>query len=263
MNAGPTQKIFELHMRSKNILLSALILLTCAPCAVFADGSAQYYNPETDSTFQLPNDLTFEPAPSNPERSSDPFGAGVADIMQGAQHMSTPFAQAGSFLSAWQSWRESNDALSDLDRELDRDMQDDGEGPDVPSSCADKPDCNTCFAAAYRELNFTRMTLERLRSIHTRTIAYIKAKESFGDTVSPVHGISGLSWQYAKADIEKARASFNKTSLDKYEQLIGNMRRSIEMVAACERDHFDNPDWDDRYGFMYLQAVKTAYKPTE
>jgi hypothetical protein len=155
---------------------------------------------------------------------------------------------------------EAHSALSELDRALDEHLRDDHNGPDVPSSCATtSPTCAQCFAAAYREVNFTRITLERLRTIHSRTLAFIRAAEAVGDTTSGIHGVAGLSWQYAKVGVEEGKRSFNQTSRAKYEGLIQNMRRALDMVAACERDNFHNPDWYSRFGFIYYDFVRDAY----
>ena len=155
---------------------------------------------------------------------------------------------------------EAHHALSELDEALDGHIRDDHNGPDVPSSCATtSPTCAECFAAAYREVNFTRMTLERLRTIHSRTLAFIRAAEALGDTTSGIHGVAGLSWQYAKMGVEDGKRSFNATSRAKYEGLIQNMRRALDMVAVCERDNFHNPDWYSRFGFIYYDFVRDAY----
>jgi len=184
------------------------------------------------------------------------------DAVEGWSRSSTLGSGIANGLSQIQSAMSMFGALSDLDRELSNRIQDDHSGPEVPSSCSgggSGAQCAECFRRAYGEVNFTRITLERLRTIVSRTLAYIRAAEGFGDSVSGVHGISGLSWQYAKADVEKAKRDFIASSRTKYDGLIGNMRRALDMVAACERDNFHNPDWYSRYGFMYFQFVKESY----
>lgn len=155
-------------------------------------------------------------------------------------------------------------ALSALDQELSNHTQHQ-DAPPVPSSCGGDTtgQCASCFQRAYGEVNFTRITLERLRTIVARTLTFIRAAEGFGDSVSGVHGISGLSWQYAKADVEKSKRDFMASSTAKYEALLQNMHRALDMVAACERDNFHNPDWYTRYGFMYYEFVREAYRPHE
>jgi hypothetical protein len=157
-------------------------------------------------------------------------------------------------------------ALSDLDHELHNHLQDDHSGPEVPTSCgsaAASPTCAECYAAAYREVNFTRNTLERLRTIDARTLAFINAAVSVGDTTSGIHAVTGLSWQYAKADVETEKRQFLTASRAKYDGLIQNMRRALDMVARCEADNFHNPDWYNRYGFMYFNFVQEAYRVHE
>jgi hypothetical protein len=188
------------------------------------------------------------------------------DISSASSQLGSVASGANTALGRINAITDMFQALSDLDSELDsRRTSDDGAGPEIPSSCAGRADgaCSECFAKAYGEVNFTRNTLERLRTIHKRTIAFIKRAEGFGDSVSGIHGVSGLSWQYAKMDIEKARTKFNRTSRDKYEALIRNMKKALDMVSECEAKHFNNPDWYNRFGFMYYNFVKEAYAPSE
>lgn len=190
------------------------------------------------------------------------FAAGMSDA---SSQLGQLAGGVSSGLNAIQQVGDMFGALSDLDQELSNRLQDDHSGPQVPSSCGSAaggsgaPSCAECYTAAYNEVNFTRQTLERLRTIHSRTIAYITAAEAVGDTTSGIHAVTGLSWQYAKADVEKTKREFNTTSKAKYEALIQNMRRALDMVAACERDHFHNPDWYNRFGFIYFDFVKDAY----
>lgn len=229
-----------------------------------------------DGTAELESDFFGEPLPE-PARFQGPrfepppratgggSAAGLFEDMVGglrtlAQVSDNPFfSGAGSAMDAWRAWTEANGALSALDAALDADLADDGDGPGVPSSCAGKPNCNECFERAYGRVNFARMTLARLKLIHGNTIRYIESQEAVGDAVSPIHGMSGLAWKYARADIERARDQFNRTSHAKHAQLIGTMRSALQDVARCEAQHYRNPDWDRRYGFMYLETVKAAY----
>ena len=263
----------------RTFVLSAFLLL-CATHVARADGTAglgdfgsflegiQGPMPPAAPNFPTP------PAPSRSQTAggdvdpSAPMGIESAahDILEGAQATSAPFAAAGSALSAFQAWQGYHGALSDLDAALSGRLEDSGDGPEIPTSCGEesaREGCGECFARAYGEVNFTRIVLERLRTLVTATLKYIRSSESLGDTTSGIHGVSGLAWQYSKADIERARTGFMTTSREKYEQLIENMRRALQMVGDCEREHFDNPDWYSRYGFMYLQYVKTAYEPVD
>lgn len=233
-----------------------LLALTCAAVMAtpaYADGTA------------TPID-GLDPSAFNVGEGERPLGERTSEWTAEMEAASERAGDVGSTvtdgLDLATSLRDMFSALSDLDQELDsRQTTDDGAGPAVPSSCvaSGATACQQCFARAYGEVNFTRSTLERLRTIHRRTIGFIERAEGFGDSVSGVHGVSGLSWQYAKADVEKERASFNRTSRAKYDALLGNMRRSLDMVAECERQHFSNPDWYSRYGFMYYNFIRESY----
>lgn len=153
-------------------------------------------------------------------------------------------------------------ALNDLDQALHDSIHDDHSGPEVPTSCGEgsaSEACTECYTRAYSEINFVRNTLNRLRTILTRTLAFIRNAEGFGDSVSGVHGVSGLSWQYAKGGIEQTKQHLLQTSTAKYNALVQSMRHALDMVATCERDYAHNPDWYNRYGFMYYNFIKEAY----
>jgi hypothetical protein len=194
----------------------------------------------------------------------------VSDMTGFWQGSNTAAGNANRALQMMQQWNQMYQALSDLDSELRSRMQDDHSGPEVPSSCGGgagtqmaavnhEQTCSECFDRAYHEVTFTRNTLERLRTIYARTIAYIKRAEGFGDSASGIHGLSGLSWQYAKSNIEQEKANLFRTSREKYDGLVNNMRHALDMVGDCERDHFHNPDWYNRYGFIYFEFVRDAY----
>lgn len=256
-------------MTMRKWILCVVMLLSVT---AWADGSGEwwnYYDPVENPDRPDEGILGGErdtPHEVNRERSSRERGGielTVGAISDVASELHSRAGDATQTLQWWQSFRDGMEALNELDRALDRSIEDDGDGPRVPSSCIRQEGCHECFRDAYARVNFVRLTLERLRTIHSRTINFIEHWESFGDSVAPIHGMSGLAWQSSRAGIEQARKKFNETSMHKYEQLIGTMRAALEDVAVCEERHFDNPDWNSRYGFMYLQAVKTAYRPSE
>ncbi|MEO8549116.1 MAG: hypothetical protein ABI678_04065 [Kofleriaceae bacterium] len=153
-------------------------------------------------------------------------------------------------------------ALTDLDQTLHDTIRDDHSGPEVPTGCGTgsaRESCSECYTHAYNEINFVRNTLNRLRTILSRTLNYIRNAEGLGDSVSGIHGVSGLSWQYAKGGIEQTKAHLLQTSTAKYQALVQSMRHALDMVATCERTYFNNPDWYNRYGFMYYNFIKEAY----
>lgn len=235
--------------------IALVVLLASATTTAHADGSASLSDVLDTSMFNVGSGDR-----SLGNRTSEWLDRGI----EGWNQTNELGSSVSSGLDQLNALREMFSALSDMDQELDSRMTgDDGAGPEVPSSCPGGEACNECFTRAYGEINFTRNTLERLRTIHRRTIAFIERAEGFGDSVSGVHGISGLSWQYAKADVEASRAEFNRNSRNKYEALLQNMRRALDMVAQCEAKHYNNPDWYNRFGFMYYNFVREAYSVGE
>ena len=231
----------------KLVLALAFIAFTAAPAA--ADGNADSIDP---------SDLSGNGMYGDGTRWSE-FTQNMSDLAGRAGDVAGGVA---SGMSLFQQVTDAFGSLSALDSALTDRIRDDHSGPEVPSSCsgsAASPTCAECFAKAYGEVNFTRNTLARLQTIHTRTMTYIKNAEGLGDTTSGIHAVTGLSWQYAKMDVEREKCNMVKASRDKNAALIQNMRRALDMVGACERDNFHNPDWYSRYGFMYFQFVQTAY----
>jgi hypothetical protein len=231
----------------KYVLLAIALLVTARTAS--AAGSAGEIDPsDLSGNGMYPDGMRateFTGLMSDMSGHLNDFGGGVSNGLGLIQQLTDTFT-----------------ALSDLDHTLQDHIRDDHSGPEVPTSCGQgsgNPNCAECYTRAYAELNFTRNTLERLRTILSRTLNYLKNAEGFGDSVSGIHGVSGLSWQYAKADIEASKKHLLETSQAKYEALIQNMRHALDMVAQCERDNFNNPDWYNRYGFMYYNFVKEAY----
>ena len=132
--------------------------------------------------------------------------------------------------------------------------------PDVPASCDGSESCGSCYRDAIDRLNGNRTVLERLRGIYNKTEKDTKLKISIGDGGSAVHGVSALAWQKEKIlilrDLEKFYQSYDR----KYLELTGSLRESLRAVDACEASEFDNPDWYNRFGFIYYQFMADRYK---
>lgn len=131
--------------------------------------------------------------------------------------------------------------------------------PDVPISCGENAECQSCYARAQHNVNFVRVQFEKLRAIHDWTRSFTDAAIAFGDDVSGIHGAMGLAWHAERRGIQKSFESFGKTYDTKYEQLLGSLKRSLDQMAECEATHFDTPDWYSRFGFIYYQFMASRY----
>ncbi len=151
---------------------------------------------------------------------------------------------------------DSYKGLTDSDKQSDPNHKPPGE-PDVPTDCPDgsKP----CFAAAYEKLNRCRANLERLRAIRNSTEEFVKASLAFGDDTSSVHGIAGLAWQAERRKIEASFKNFKGSYEKKYQELMGTLQQALLEVSQCEKEGYNEPDWFNRYGFMYYQFMESRY----
>lgn len=163
----------------------------------------------------------------------------------------------------WNDFMEAFDALDPGDGQYDP-GQLDGDGPSVPSSCAESPSCNACYQRAVGEIDFNRFYLQRAWSITHSTIDMAKKAQAFGNTTSGVHGVAGLAWQYyGNIPIEAELKKLRKTYHDKYLAYTRNLQAALQQLGQCEEQHFDERDWYGRFGYLYLNFMKAKYESPE
>lgn len=133
--------------------------------------------------------------------------------------------------------------------------------PQLPSRCLGSMQCKKCFESAHAELEKRRYNLEELRVVNLYTQDFSKKAISFGDSTSGgLHPIVGLEWQAQKRKIEQSLKEFEAKYDSKYVQLMGKLRGALDQIASCEGQYFDDPDWFQRYGFMYYQFMEARYR---
>ena len=162
---------------------------------------------------------------------------------------------------------EMKDAFQELaKRDLDFDPNIRPAGfPGIPVSCgASAPrgsadevrgDCQQCYQAAQTSLHKAAFTLEKLRLLHKRTKAMVDKAISFGDTTSGIHAVPGLAWQGQRTAIVKSIKKMDDAFDAKKPELMERLKGALEEIAECETKYFSNPDWYDRFGFMYYQTM--------
>jgi hypothetical protein len=132
--------------------------------------------------------------------------------------------------------------------------------PQVPSRCAGSDVCGACFQAAYDELNAVRYRFEKLRRVYQSTKAFTSAGLSFGDNAASIHGITGLAWQTERRKIEQSLRNLDASYDGKYEELVGVLHKSVQRIGQCEAQYFNEPDWYNRYGFIYYTFMADRYR---
>lgn len=132
--------------------------------------------------------------------------------------------------------------------------------PQVPSKCAGSDVCGACFQTAYDDLNRVRFRFEKLRRVYQSTKAFTNAGLSFGDNTASIHGIAGLAWQTERRKIEQSLRNLDASYDGKYDELVGVLEKAVRQIGQCEAQHFDEPDWYTRYGFIYYSFMADRYR---
>lgn len=137
----------------------------------------------------------------------------------------------------------------------------DASAPTVPSSCAEDSACEACYSEAVRRIDFNRFYIERARCITAANVKMANSAMAFGDSASGVHGVAGLSWQLqGKPQIEEATDKLKATYVRKAGEYLSGLESSLKQLGQCEAEHFGERDWYQRYGWIYLNFMKSKYE---
>jgi hypothetical protein len=120
-------------------------------------------------------------------------------------------------------------------------------------------DCADCFNGSRLDFNKVRLDLEKLRIIYRCTKKMSDAAIKAGDTMSGVHGYSGIIWQGMRLEIEGSVRKLESAYDSKYAELIQKLRSAMIDMSICEA-RFGLEDWYDRFGFVYYEFMKDRYK---
>lgn len=119
--------------------------------------------------------------------------------------------------------------------------------------------CAACYEVAYKKLNDVRKRLAKLKCLGNSTKSYVTAAQAFGDNVSSVHAIQGLAWQRQRKEISDSYTKFKAAYDAKYKELMTTLVDAMNDIANCEAKN-GNPDWFQRFGFMYVEFMAEKYK---
>lgn len=132
--------------------------------------------------------------------------------------------------------------------------------PQIPLQCAKSKACGACFEDAQGKLNAVRVRFEKLRVVYGSTKAWIAKALSFGDTAAGAFGIGGLAWQTERRKVEASVANLDAAYDAKYTELMQTLEDAMKAIEACEAEHFNEPDWYNRFGFMYYSFMADRYR---
>jgi|SRR5687768_1249933 hypothetical protein len=123
------------------------------------------------------------------------------------------------------------------------------------------PACGQCFEDAHKDIETTLQRFEKLRRVHAQTEEVYKTSVAFGDGASKVGGIiTTAGWMKIRAGIKQEMEKYYVVYDDKFEELKEALIESLGKVAECEAKYFNNADWYDRYGFMFVNPVVERHR---
>lgn len=155
----------------------------------------------------------------------------------------------------WNNWESLDDQEADCGSNYNADA-----GPTVPSQCAESEDCMRCYGDAVRAIDFNRFYIERARCITAANVRMAKSAIAFGDSSSGVHGVTGLSWSLGgKPQVEQALRDLKRTYTRKANDYLFEIDRSMKKLGQCEAEHFGERDWYQRYGWLYVNFMRSKY----
>ena len=140
-------------------------------------------------------------------------------------------------------------------------------GPSLPSSCVDNgwalpnnPGC-ACMATAVDKLRKNRQMLEKLRVLVANQKNFVDKAIALGNSFSQLHTVLGLQWiGIRKHDIEEPYAQFKQISNQKHKDVMAAIQKDLQDISTCEAK-LGEPDWYQKFGFMYYEFLYAAYRP--
>jgi hypothetical protein len=121
--------------------------------------------------------------------------------------------------------------------------------------------CGKCFEQAHGDLAKVLQRYEKLRRITKATENMTAFALAFGDGGSAIHGVTALGWHGTiRPQITDAMKNFYRAYDAKLPKLAQALQEALNKIAVCEYQYFNNPDWYNRYGFMFQNTVVERHR---
>lgn len=233
--------------------------LALAGLLIVAIAAAGFYKLKTARTCLLIACLLTAPLLA-PVASAQDYPKAVAEML----------SQLKSFLERQESVDKFWQALKALSN--DEGVPDDSQrGPSLPSACLDGTwkvpsgdaykNCQ-CMATAVDKLRKNRQMLEKLRILVANQKAFVDKATALGNSFAQLHTVLGLQWiGIKKHDIDEPYAQFKVISNQKHQQLMAAIQTDLRDIGECEA-RLGEPNWYQKFGFMYYEFLYAAYKPS-
>lgn len=191
-------------------------------------------------------------------KATGTMAPGMSGVMTG---VGTGLDKGGALLNSVQ-------ALNETMENFEPDYSPNGM-PRIPLSCAfvaegEAPSageaCNQCYADATGQISDVRVDFERLRAVGGRTKAMVDAALAFGDSLAPLAGNGSIGWTQSRPEVVASYEGFKVKYAASYKRLLDRLDKGLRALDTCEREHFDNPDWYSRNGFIFFAFMEGRYE---
>lgn len=167
----------------------------------------------------------------------------------------------GGAASATGGTVDADQALSDLDRQLDQALGDpDTAPPPLPGSCLEREGCAECMERPTEQLARSRVLLARARALWEATHKYAVSAQALGDNLAPSTREAAFIWQAQKPKIAASLAQLDAAYDRKIAAMLAPFKAALQEIDGCERRFYNNPDWFARFGFIYYEFMESRYK---
>ena len=134
-------------------------------------------------------------------------------------------------------------------------------GPQVPTSCGESAECHACYAPATRSINENRVMLGKAWALARSTISFTEQAVAFGDSLAGLHPAAGVGWNTGiKQDVNRSLDTMRASYRRRYHDFITALERGLRQLGECEARYYDERDWYDRYGYLYLSFMQAKYE---
>ena len=118
------------------------------------------------------------------------------------------------------------------------------------------------MATAVDKLRKNRQMLEKLRILVANQKAFVDKATALGNSFAQLHTVLGLQWVgIKKHDIDEPYTQFKTLSNQKHQALMAAIQTDLKDISECEAK-LGEPDWYQKFGFVYYEFLYAAYKPS-
>lgn len=240
------------------IAAAGMLLAMATPAA--ADGPSAMPRSIVEGMLDRMADLT-EPRPAQPRSEAQQAAEDRRqDFVDRAELAAEIGRVTADLLAARAEINARIDALDNADRSAQQEWDAARyDGPRVPLSCWEGG-CYECYSRAIADIDRSRELLIRLRNHGSATVALYKAGDKLASAIQGASAAAGVSVYAQRAGfLDQPFAEFSRTYAAKADGMLRVLETRLQALGQCELQHYNVPDWYNRFGFMYMTYMRDKY----